>query len=155
MIVGETWKGTRRPADGERAVASTWREREPPTKKTQHRQCLCFVAILICVIKHLICGSSPLTSSSSFLEPRNLLQWYTRQLYKMVPQMVASVLCNVFLKTSYVTSSKFPADQIWSQCRINWEIVRRRDVLLHQWEVVYRCNCVKEDVLFRSWNAPH
>ncbi len=44
---------------------------------------------------------------------------------------------------------------IRSDRRINREIARRRDMLLHQWEVVYRCNCVKEDVLFRSWNALH
>ncbi len=31
----------------------------------------------------------------------------------------------------------------------------RRHVLLHQWEVVYRCNSVKEDVLFWSRNALH
>ncbi len=42
-----------------------------------------------------------------------------------------------------------------SQCRINREIARWLDVLLHQWEVLYRCNCVKEDVLFRSRNALH
>ncbi len=54
-----------------------------------------------------------------------------------------------------VTSVEFPADQIWSRCRINGEIARQRDMLLHQWEVVYICNCVKEDVLFRSRNALH
>ncbi len=55
----------------------------------------------------------------------------------------------------HVTSVEFPADQIWSRCRINGEIARQRDMLLHQWEVVYICNCVKEDVLFRSRNALH
>ncbi len=30
-----------------------------------------------------------------------------------------------------------------------------RDVLIHQREVVYRCNCVKEDVLFRYRNTLH
>ncbi len=50
----------------------------------------------------------------------------------------------------------FPNFQlIWSRRRINGEIVWQRDVLLHQWEVVYRCNCVKEDVLFWSRNALH
>ncbi len=46
------------------------------------------------------------------------------------------------------------------RCRINRETMRRRrDVLLHQWKVVYRCNCVKEDVLFwvlfRARSLPH
>ncbi len=42
-----------------------------------------------------------------------------------------------------------------ANARINGEITRQRDVLLHQWEVVYRCNSVKEDVLFWSRNALH
>ncbi len=45
-------------------------------------------------------------------------------------------------------SAELPTDQIRPRCRINREIMRRWDVLLHQWKVVYRCNCVKEDVLF-------
>ncbi len=54
-----------------------------------------------------------------------------------------------------VSSSKLSADQICSWRRINGEITWWRDVLLHQWEVGYRCNSVKEDVLFWSRNALH
>ncbi len=53
------------------------------------------------------------------------------------------------------SSSELSADQIWSQSRTDGEITWRRDVLLHQWEVVYRRNSVKEGVLFWSRNAPH
>ncbi len=53
------------------------------------------------------------------------------------------------------SSSELSADEIWSRHRINGEIAQRRDVLLHQWEVVYRCNGVEEDVLFWSRNALH
>ncbi len=53
------------------------------------------------------------------------------------------------------SSSELSADRIWSRRRINGEIARRRDVLLHQWEVVFRCNSVKEDVLILSRNALH
>ncbi len=53
-----------------------------------------------------------------------------------------------------INSAVFLADQSRSQRRINGEIARR-DVHLHQWEVVYRCNFAKEDVLFRSRNALH
>ncbi len=41
--------------------------------------------------------------------------------------------------TQRVTSAEFPLDQSRSQRRINGEIAWRRDVLLHQWEVVNRC----------------
>ncbi len=51
-----------------------------------------------------------------------------------------------------ITSAEFPADQSTSQRRISGAIARRRDMLLHQWEVVYWCNC---DALFRSRNALH
>ncbi len=51
-----------------------------------------------------------------------------------------------------ITSAEFPADQSRLQRRISRAIARRRDVLLHQWEVVYWCNC---DVLFRSRNTLH
>ncbi len=53
------------------------------------------------------------------------------------------------------TSAEFPADQSRSRCRINGEIAWRRDVLLHQWKLVYRCNRVKEDVLLWSRSALH
>ncbi len=53
-----------------------------------------------------------------------------------------------------INSAVFLADQSRSRCIINGEIARR-DVHLHQWEVVYRCNFAKEDVLFRSRNALH
>ncbi len=50
-------------------------------------------------------------------------------------------------------SAELPADQSKSRRRINGEIAQWRDVLLHQWDGVYRCNCVKEDVLFWSRNT--
>ncbi len=52
-----------------------------------------------------------------------------------------------------IKTALFSADQIRPRRRINREIVRRRDVLLHQWEVVYRCNWVKGDVQFWSGNS--
>ncbi len=52
-------------------------------------------------------------------------------------------------------SAKLSAVQSRSQRRICGEIVWRRDVLLHQWKVVYRWNSVKEDVLLWSRNALH
>ncbi len=54
-----------------------------------------------------------------------------------------------------VTSSELSGVQSRLRRGINGEIVRWRDVLLHQWEGVYRCNCVKEDVLSWSGNALH
>jgi len=52
-------------------------------------------------------------------------------------------------------SADLPADHIWTRHSINLEIVRRWDVLLIQWKVVYRWTCVKEYVLFWSRNALH
>ncbi len=77
MIAGESWKASRRPPDGSRALESRCGcERSPEEEREKPRRrepCLRFVIRLFCVIKPRFLARHPWLPRPSFPEPWTLL----------------------------------------------------------------------------------